>query len=38
VEFRLELVVVPFSDVDRATAFYIDNAGCDLDVDHRASR
>jgi predicted enzyme related to lactoylglutathione lyase len=36
VEFRLELVVVPVSDVDRAKAFYIDNAGFNLDVDHRA--
>jgi predicted enzyme related to lactoylglutathione lyase len=36
VEFRLEVVVVPVSDVDRAKAFYIDNAGFNLDVDHRA--
>jgi predicted enzyme related to lactoylglutathione lyase len=36
VEFRLELVVVPVSDVDRAKAFYIHNAGFNLDVDHRA--
>jgi catechol 2,3-dioxygenase-like lactoylglutathione lyase family enzyme len=35
-EFRLEVVVVPVSDVDRAKAFYIDNAGFNLDVDHRA--
>ena len=32
---KLELVVVPVSDVDRAKAFYTDNAGFDLDVDHR---
>jgi hypothetical protein len=36
VDWRLELIVVPVSDVDRAKAFYIDNAGFTLDVDHRA--
>jgi catechol 2,3-dioxygenase-like lactoylglutathione lyase family enzyme len=36
VDFKLELVVLPVSDVDRAKAFYIDNAGFRLDVDHRA--
>lgn len=35
-DFRLEVVVLPVSDVDRAKAFYIDNAGFRLDVDHRA--
>src|SRR5579872_6659314 len=35
-DFRLELVVVPVSDVDRAKAFYIDQAGFTCDVDHRA--
>jgi len=36
VEWRLELVVVPVSDVDGAKAFYIDRAGFRLDVDHSA--
>jgi catechol 2,3-dioxygenase-like lactoylglutathione lyase family enzyme len=36
VDWRLEVVVVPVSDVDRAKAFYIDKAGFNLDVDHRA--
>jgi catechol 2,3-dioxygenase-like lactoylglutathione lyase family enzyme len=36
VDYTLELVVVPVSDVDRAKAFYIDNAGFALHVDHRA--
>ena len=35
-DFKLELVVVPVSDVDRAKAFYMDQAGFGLDVDHRA--
>ena len=35
-DFKLELVVVPVSDVDRAKAFY-EKAGFTLDVDHRAS-
>ena len=34
-DFKLELVVVPVSDVDRAKAFY-EKAGFTLDVDHRA--
>ena len=35
-EWTLELVVVPVSDVDRAKTFYIENAGFNLHVDHRA--
>jgi catechol 2,3-dioxygenase-like lactoylglutathione lyase family enzyme len=35
VEYRLELVLLPVSDVDRAKAFY-EQAGFGLDVDHRA--
>jgi catechol 2,3-dioxygenase-like lactoylglutathione lyase family enzyme len=36
VDFKLELVVVPVSDVDRAKAFYIEKLGFNLDVDHSA--
>jgi catechol 2,3-dioxygenase-like lactoylglutathione lyase family enzyme len=36
VDMKLELVVVPVSDIDRAKAFYLDNVGFNLDVDHRA--
>ena len=32
-ESRLEVVVVPVSDVDRAKAFYVDQVGFHLDVD-----
>ena len=35
-DWTLELVVVPVSDVDRAKAFYVDKAGFDLLVDHSA--
>jgi catechol 2,3-dioxygenase-like lactoylglutathione lyase family enzyme len=35
-DFKLELVLVPVSDVDRAKAFYTEKAGFNLDVDHRA--
>ncbi|HLN04868.1 MAG TPA: VOC family protein [Acidimicrobiales bacterium] len=35
-DWKLELVVVPVSDVDRAKAFYIEKTGFDLLVDHRA--
>jgi predicted enzyme related to lactoylglutathione lyase len=32
-DYRLELVNVPVSDVDRAKAFYVDKAGFTLDQD-----
>ena len=35
-DYRLELIVVPVADVDRAKAFYQDNAGFGLDVDFSA--
>ena len=35
-DWKLELVVVPVSDVDRAKAFYQDGVGFGVDVDHRA--
>jgi catechol 2,3-dioxygenase-like lactoylglutathione lyase family enzyme len=35
-DYKLELVLIPVSDVDRAKAFYTENAGFNLDVDHRA--
>jgi predicted enzyme related to lactoylglutathione lyase len=37
VDFRLELILVPVSDVDRAKAFYTENAGFNADHDHRVS-
>jgi len=36
-DWKLELVLVPVSDVDRAKAFYTEQCGFNLDVDHRAS-
>jgi catechol 2,3-dioxygenase-like lactoylglutathione lyase family enzyme len=36
-DIKLELVGVPVSDVDRAKAFYVDQAGFVLDHDHRLS-
>ena len=35
-DWTLELIVVPVSDVDRAKAFYADQAGFRVDVDHSA--
>ena len=32
-DLKLELVLVPVSDVDRAKAFYLENCGFRLDVD-----
>lgn len=34
-DFKLEVVVVPVSDVDRAKAFYADQVGFPVDVDSR---
>lgn len=33
-DFKLELVAVPVTDVDRAKAFYTDQAGFNADHDH----
>ena len=35
-DFKLELVIIPVTDVDRAKDFYMERAGFRLDVDHRA--
>lgn len=34
-DWKLALVVVPVSDIDRAKTFYMERAGFGLDVDHR---
>ena len=36
-EWKLELVAVPVSDVDRAKAFYTERVGFNADHDHRVS-
>lgn len=36
-DLKLELVLVPVSDVDRAKSFYVDTLGWRLDVDHQPS-
>jgi predicted enzyme related to lactoylglutathione lyase len=36
-DWKLELVAVPVSDVDRAKAFYTEKAGFNLDHDHKVS-
>ena len=36
-EWKLEVVVVPVSDVDRAKHFYVDQVGFHVDVDHQAT-
>ena len=35
-DWKLELIVVPVSDVDRAKAYYTDQADFNVDVDHSA--
>ena len=36
-DYRLELVQVPVSDVDRAKAFYVDQVGFNADHDHQVT-
>jgi predicted enzyme related to lactoylglutathione lyase len=36
-DWRLELIQVPVSDVDRAKDFYVEKAGFSLDHDHQVS-
>jgi catechol 2,3-dioxygenase-like lactoylglutathione lyase family enzyme len=36
-DYKLELIAVPVSDVDRAKAFYVDQAGFNPDHDHVVS-
>jgi predicted enzyme related to lactoylglutathione lyase len=36
-DWKLELVGVPVSDVDRAISFYVDQVGFNLDHDHTVS-
>ncbi|MCA1690998.1 MAG: VOC family protein [Acidimicrobiales bacterium] len=36
-DLKLELVLVPVTDVDRAKAFYTEKVGFILDVDHQVS-
>jgi predicted enzyme related to lactoylglutathione lyase len=37
VDWKLELVQVPVSDVDRAKAFYVEQIGFNLDHDHQVN-
>jgi catechol 2,3-dioxygenase-like lactoylglutathione lyase family enzyme len=36
-DMKIEVVMLPVADVDRAKDFYAERAGFKLDVDHRAS-
>jgi len=36
-DWKIELVAIPVSDVDRAKAFYVDQVGFSADHDHRIS-
>ncbi len=36
-DHKLELVLIPVTDVDRAKAFYVEKMGWNLDVDHNVN-
>src|ERR1700749_3666459 len=36
-DWKIELVAIPVTDVDRAKAFYVDQVGFQADHDHRVS-
>jgi predicted enzyme related to lactoylglutathione lyase len=35
--YKIEVIILPVSDVDRALAFYTEQVGCTLDVDYQPS-
>jgi len=37
VDYKLELIILPVSDVDQAKAFYADQVGFVVDLDHRVN-
>src|SRR5215213_3038387 len=37
IDWKLELIQVPVSDIDRAKAFYVDQVGFNADHDHQFS-
>jgi len=37
VQWKLEVVTIPVSDFERAKAFYVDQVGCNVDIDHEIS-
>jgi predicted enzyme related to lactoylglutathione lyase len=37
VDWKLELIIIPVSDVDRAKAFYSEQVGFNVDHDHRVN-
>jgi catechol 2,3-dioxygenase-like lactoylglutathione lyase family enzyme len=37
VDFKLELIAIPVTDVDRAKEFYVEKLGFNADHDHRVS-
>jgi catechol 2,3-dioxygenase-like lactoylglutathione lyase family enzyme len=36
-DWKIELIAIPVSDVDRAKAFYVEKAGFNADHDHKVS-
>ena len=34
-DWKIEVVTIPVSDMDRAMAFYVDKVGFHVDIDHR---
>ena len=36
-DWKIELIAIPVSDVDRAKSFYVERAGFNADQDHRVS-
>ena len=35
-DLKIEVILIPVTDVDRAKAFYADKLGFNVDVDHKA--
>jgi catechol 2,3-dioxygenase-like lactoylglutathione lyase family enzyme len=36
-DWKIEVVTIPVSDIDRARDFYVEKVGFEVDIDHRIS-
>ena len=36
-DYKIELIIIPVTDIDRAKAFYVDQVGFNADFDHRVN-
>jgi catechol 2,3-dioxygenase-like lactoylglutathione lyase family enzyme len=37
-DWKIEVVTIPVSDIERARQFYAEKVGFEVDIDHRSAR